>query len=198
VRTGTAPQFEQVKQSDRNGFAVAGESQPSLPQRAILQGWKEISTELGRSVRTVQRWERTLGLPIHRLGKGQGHPAFAFKDELQLWLLNKAADSMNGKSGDHTTKGKPVLVKGRHSAKKPALASEPEIIKALNAFFALEAARHKAGSCDTCESPAQFLVGHFWLYGTDKTWQVSVPFCPNCDSDVRALLPSSSPSQRIS
>jgi len=32
----------------------------------ILSGWKEIACHLGRGVRTVQRYERELGLPIRR------------------------------------------------------------------------------------------------------------------------------------
>ena len=54
--------------------------------REMLNGWKEISSELNPSVRTVQRWERELQLPIHRLRDGHAVPVFAFKEELQLWL----------------------------------------------------------------------------------------------------------------
>ena len=32
-----------------------------------LDSWKEIAAYLGRGVRTVQRWEREEGLPVHRL-----------------------------------------------------------------------------------------------------------------------------------
>ena len=32
-----------------------------------LNGWKEIAAFLGKGVRTVQRWEREQGLPVHRL-----------------------------------------------------------------------------------------------------------------------------------
>jgi hypothetical protein len=58
--------------------------------REKLHGWKEIALELGRSVRTAQRWEKTLGLPVRR-GKDAGAEIFVFKDELQLWLLKIAA-----------------------------------------------------------------------------------------------------------
>ena len=33
---------------------------------SVLNSWKEIASYLGRSVRTVQRWEREFGLPVHR------------------------------------------------------------------------------------------------------------------------------------
>ena len=80
----------------------------------------------------------------------------------------------------------------RSDARTSEIASEPEIIKSLNAFFALKGSVHKQSTCETCSSSTRLLVGRFWLYGTDRTWQVSIPFCPQCDSDVRALLPPSS------
>ncbi len=51
-----------------------------------LTGWKEIATYFGRAVRTVQRWERELGLPIHRLATGKGETVFALVEELDAWL----------------------------------------------------------------------------------------------------------------
>lgn len=50
-----------------------------------LDGWKEISGWLKRSVRTAQRWERDYGLPIHRQGP-EGELIFAFHDELEAWV----------------------------------------------------------------------------------------------------------------
>lgn len=50
-----------------------------------LDGWKDISAWLKRSVRTAQRWERHYGLPIHRQGP-DGELIFAFRDELDAWV----------------------------------------------------------------------------------------------------------------
>jgi len=52
-----------------------------------LSSWKEIATFLGKDPKTVQRWERQYGLPVHRV-PGSGHGSvFAFSDELRAWLL---------------------------------------------------------------------------------------------------------------
>jgi hypothetical protein len=52
----------------------------------VLNSWKEVATYLGRGIRTVQRWERELGLPIRRpRGKPRG-PVIAFRRELDQWL----------------------------------------------------------------------------------------------------------------
>jgi hypothetical protein len=52
----------------------------------VLNSWKEIASFLNRGVRTVQRWERELQLPVHRIGKGNRSPVFAFGAEIKLWL----------------------------------------------------------------------------------------------------------------
>jgi hypothetical protein len=38
--------------------------QKSTPHLEILSGWKDIANHLGMGVRTVQRYERELGLPV--------------------------------------------------------------------------------------------------------------------------------------
>jgi len=52
-----------------------------------LNGWKEIASFLGKGVRTAQRWERELGLPVHRLGRDGGEIVFAFRSEITAWSL---------------------------------------------------------------------------------------------------------------
>ena len=34
----------------------------------VLHSWKDISSFVGRGIRTVRRWEHDLGLPVHRAG----------------------------------------------------------------------------------------------------------------------------------
>lgn len=41
---------------------------------------------MGRGVRTVQRWERELRLPVHRIGKGKRSPVYATVGELKFWI----------------------------------------------------------------------------------------------------------------
>ena len=57
-----------------------------MAERRILNSWKEIANYLGRGLRTVQRWEAQLGLPVHRPA-GKDHSAvLAFSSELDQWL----------------------------------------------------------------------------------------------------------------
>src|SRR5215207_5731935 len=50
-----------------------------------LDSWKEIATYLGRGVRTVQRWEREEGLPVHRLTHEKRGNVYARREELAAW-----------------------------------------------------------------------------------------------------------------
>lgn len=43
-----------------------------------LNGWKAVAGHLGRDIRTVQRWELSEGLPVHRLGHKQRATAYAY------------------------------------------------------------------------------------------------------------------------
>jgi Tol biopolymer transport system component len=50
-----------------------------------LDSWKEIAAYLGRGIRTVQRWEREEGLPVHRLEHAQRGSVYASRRELTEW-----------------------------------------------------------------------------------------------------------------
>ena len=51
-------------------------------ERRILRSWKEIASYVGCGVRTVQRYERQLGLPVHR-AQGKSHTSvIALADDL--------------------------------------------------------------------------------------------------------------------
>jgi len=52
----------------------------------LLTSWKEIAEYLGKSIRTVQRWEREVGLPVRRPANHQSGMVFANTDELDAWL----------------------------------------------------------------------------------------------------------------
>jgi predicted DNA-binding transcriptional regulator AlpA len=52
----------------------------------FLSGWKEIANYLGKGVRTVQRYERELGLPVRRpAGKPRGSVVVT-RAEIDAWV----------------------------------------------------------------------------------------------------------------
>ncbi|MBU1339734.1 MAG: hypothetical protein KKD56_11795, partial [Acidobacteria bacterium] len=50
-----------------------------------LESWKEIALYLDKNIRTCQRWEKELGLPVHRLDGIDKSRVFAFKKEIDGW-----------------------------------------------------------------------------------------------------------------
>ncbi len=54
----------------------------------ILHSWKEIARFLGKGIRTVQRWEASLSLPVIRSGSCS-HNVLARRSELQAWISNR-------------------------------------------------------------------------------------------------------------
>ncbi len=57
-----------------------------VPNEEVLNSWKEVAAYLGRGVRTVQRWEQELGLPVRRPRGKSRSAVIAFKPELDKWL----------------------------------------------------------------------------------------------------------------
>jgi hypothetical protein len=73
---------------------------PNAAPQGALNSWKEIAGYLGKSPRTVQRWERELGLPIRRiLTPDGGAIVFALPTELEAW---RAERQQSGPSTDTT------------------------------------------------------------------------------------------------
>lgn len=124
--------------------------------RSMLQSWKEIASELRCGVRTAQRWEQELGLPVRRLGKGPRAPVLAFKDELNRWLENNA---------------------------KVHRAQQIHSLQSVGGFLARQLSSANQ-MCGQCHSPTKVLKGHLWIYGKSRNWNLSVPFCPLCDGHV--------------
>lgn len=63
------------------------------PRPGILTCWKEIAAFFHRDVRTVQRWEREEGLPVHRHPHQRRSSVYAYPDELEAWWAQYQSSS---------------------------------------------------------------------------------------------------------
>ena len=54
-----------------------------------LESWGEIASYLRRDIRTVQRWEKQLGLPVRRLQIGKLGSIYAYRSELDKWYQER-------------------------------------------------------------------------------------------------------------
>ena len=64
----------------------------------VLNSWKEIANYLGRGVRTVQRYEHDLGLPIRRPSGKSRSSVIALTEELDEWLRRTPPSALNSTS----------------------------------------------------------------------------------------------------
>ncbi|MEN6312247.1 MAG: hypothetical protein ABFD80_12000, partial [Acidobacteriota bacterium] len=76
--------------------------------RPILDSWKEISHYLNREIRTCQRWQKDLGLPVYRIDdKSPRSKVFAYKSDIDQGLKDKTTRQPLPGNGSHK---KPPLV----------------------------------------------------------------------------------------
>jgi Tol biopolymer transport system component len=70
-------------------------SEPETTRREDrLDSWKEIAAYLNRNVRTLHRWERDEGLPVHRHQHKELGSVFAYKSELDAWFSARSTDAV--------------------------------------------------------------------------------------------------------
>lgn len=60
----------------------------------ILNSWKEIAHYLNRGVRTVQRWESELALPVRRPRGKRRSAVIAMRWEIDKWLIRCPQDAI--------------------------------------------------------------------------------------------------------
>ena len=64
----------------------------AITETEVLSSWKEIASYLRRGVRTAQRWEAELQMPVYRPW-GKDHSAVvAMKSEIDLWIRSRSRE----------------------------------------------------------------------------------------------------------
>ena len=64
-----------------------------------LDSWKEIATYFRRDVKTVQRWERREGMPVHRHVHDKIGSVYAYRRELDAWAHSRKSDDPDKPAG---------------------------------------------------------------------------------------------------
>jgi len=84
----------------------------------VLNSWKEVASYMGRGVRTVQRWERELGLPVRRPRGKSRSAVIAFRGELDQWLHRAPSDLLQQSSVEESMPARPsspLIKSDRHA-----------------------------------------------------------------------------------
>lgn len=66
--------------------ATVAQSFPVASAEDVLNSWKEIASYMNRGIRTVQRWEAELGLPVRRPRGKSRTSVIAMRTDLDQWL----------------------------------------------------------------------------------------------------------------
>ena len=82
------------------------------PSSERLESWKEIAVFLRRDIRTVQRWEKTEGMPVHRHVHDKLGSVYAFKSELLDWQRQRSASPDDDRDSDLTLDEQPGSANG--------------------------------------------------------------------------------------
>lgn len=69
-----------------------GSQTSGTPKADRLDSWKEIAAHLRREVRTVQRWEKSEGLPVHRHLHQKLGSVYAYRSALDAWWKERHCD----------------------------------------------------------------------------------------------------------
>ncbi len=70
----------------------------SRVRKDILNGWKEIGGYVCRDIRTVERWEKSRGLPVRRVPGAGRATVYALISEVDEWLASTKLDESDDSS----------------------------------------------------------------------------------------------------
>lgn len=141
-------------------------SRTTGPEKSpALVSWKEIAVFLGRAERTVKRWERQRGMPIHRIPGGERGSVFAYPDELRAWLLGELGLAAPDSRPIHDRRRR---VSDRRQSPKPVPLPADDTAPAETATLEASSAIHHpifewaaaAAAIFTLAAGSVFIVGH--------------------------------------
>jgi len=142
------------------------EKEHKAKERELLNSWKEIAAYLKREIRTCQRWEKELHLPVYRMDDSIRAKVFAYKDEISDWLKKRVKDNGIGKKSFFERKGYTAGIILGLSA----------VLVVLITFFLFFP--HKRSSISLKFNPNHFLTAGNTLYIYDDNyeylWEVKV------------------------
>lgn len=141
-------------------------NKPHTPNKR-LGSWKEIAAFFECDERTLRRWEKERGLPIHRTPGGGGGKVFAYTDELSAWLATPRA-----------AQAPPVVMQPRSDAASARLAIVGgHSLSKSQSLSAWVSHHRKVVSLTTAVAAALVILGLIFFYRSPDPDSVAVlPF----------------------
>jgi TolB-like protein len=99
-----------------------------------LNSWKEIATFFGRDIRTVQRWEKNEGLPVHRHLHDKAGSVYAHRKELDVWHQSRRA-VVDADSADAQLPAEEKQGEDNNNESEPAGRCDALVLRKTASFF---------------------------------------------------------------
>jgi hypothetical protein len=152
--------------------ALAADGSPDSPAGDRLDSWKEIAAFLQRDVRTVQRWEKHAGLPVHRHAEARLRTAFAYRSELEAWWRaqppvmpdDASANNLAATSADEvsdTISATPVTPRPGLGRRATAIGAGAALLGVLFAVVAIVRSIDRSTAAVTTGPPVSVLLTRF-------------------------------------
>ena len=114
-----------------------------MNKRDVLDGWKEIANYLGKSVKTIQRWEKNSDFPVQRVPGRRS--VFAFRHDIDEWMKLKSGNHADD-SPEYPEKETAVPVRRRWDFLFQSRAVIPVVLILITVALGLLAAKSLSGS----------------------------------------------------
>ena len=75
---------------------ISPTNHPEASSDSKLDSWKRIARYLGKTVRTVQRWEQEEGLPVHRHQHRKRGTVYASTEDIDAWIAARRVTNDQG------------------------------------------------------------------------------------------------------
>ena len=111
-------------------MSSTGENQMNVSEDStVLSSWKDIARYLGKGVRTVQRWERHLGLPVRRPnGALQKSAVVLYRGDVDAWLATRfsarALEKNEARTAQSSRSARSTLREGIRTARALRVANQ--------------------------------------------------------------------------
>src|SRR5258707_6688747 len=132
----------------------------------VLSSWKDIARYLGKGVRTVQRWERHLGLPVRRpIGASQKSAVVLYRGDVDAWLATRfsaRALQKDGEEGNQCSRSERSALKEGIRKARELRAANQKLTEQIIASIQVLSERCDLLSTQRLQEP--------WLAGETVAW----------------------------
>ena len=142
----------------------------------VLSSWKDIARYLGKGVRTVQRWERHLGLPVRRpIGASQKSAVVVYRGDVDEWLATRfSARTLlkDGKEGNRSSRSARSTLKDGIRAARELRTANQELTEQIGASIRLLGASIRLLT-ERCDLLTTRSLQEPWRDGEPAAWGVT-------------------------